>query len=76
MEGNCIFYGATYDEKELSKLIYMSDLTVSPGNIGLTAIHSLSYGTPVCSHSNFNNQMPESEAIINFENGFFFRKIV
>ena len=74
MEGNCIFYGATYDEKELSKLIYMSDLTVSPGNIGLTAIHSLSYGTPVCSHSNFNNQMPESEAIINFENGFFFQE--
>ena len=50
----------------------MSDLTVSPGNIGLTAIHSLSYGTPVCSHSNFNNQMPESEAIINFEKWFFF----
>jgi len=69
---NCIFYGECYNEKELSKLIYNADLTVSPGNIGLTAIHSLSFGTPVCSHSNYDNQMPEVESIINGVNGFLF----
>ena len=66
------FYGNCFDEKKASELIYHSDLCVSPGNIGLTAIHSLSYGTPVASHNNFNNQMPEVEAIIDGENGFLF----
>lgn len=73
-QGKCIFYGKCYDEDILSKLIYMSDLTVSPGNVGLTAIHSLSYGTAVCSHSNLLNQMPEVEAIIDGENGFLFNE--
>lgn len=72
LQGQCIFYGTTYNEEELSRLIYTSQLVVSPGNIGLTAIHALSYGTPVCSHSNFNHQMPEVEAIIEGENGFLF----
>lgn len=70
----CIFYGACYDEKILSEMIYSADLTVSPGNVGLTAIHSLSYGTPVCTHSNFNDQMPEAEAIKDGENGCFFQQ--
>lgn len=73
-KNKCIFYGQSYDEDEISSLIYNSDLTVSPGNIGLTAIHSLSYGTPVCSHSNLSNQMPEVESIIEGENGFLFRE--
>ena len=32
------FYGKTYEESELSKLIYSSDLMVSPGNTGLNAV--------------------------------------
>ena len=68
------FYGRAYDIEETGKLIYNSDLCVSPGNIGLTAIHCLSYGTPVASHSNYNNQMPEVEAIIDGENGFLFKE--
>tara|TARA_S200000501_G_C20820338_1_gene742545 strand:- start:425 stop:1513 length:1089 start_codon:yes stop_codon:yes gene_type:complete len=66
------FYGSTYDENELANLIFHSDLCVSPGNIGLTAIHSLTYGTSVASHSNFRNQMPEVEIIKEGENGFMF----
>ena len=31
-------------------------------------------GTPVASHGNFKNQMPEAEAIINGENGFLFEE--
>ena len=57
------FYGACYDETVLSRLIYFSDLTVSPGKIGLSVIHSLSYGTPAISHSDLDSQMPEVEAI-------------
>ena len=68
------FYGATYDENELASLIFHSDLCVSPGNIGLTAIHSLTYGTSVASHSNFRNQMPEVEIIKEGENGFMFKE--
>ncbi|MEL0008555.1 MAG: glycosyltransferase [Flammeovirgaceae bacterium] len=68
------FYGATYDEDELANLIFHSDLCVSPGNIGLTAIHSLTYGTSVASHSNFRNQMPEVEIIKEGENGFIFKE--
>ena len=68
------FYGKSYNTEEIGQLIYNSDLCVSPGNIGLTAIHCLSYGTPVASHSNYKNQMPEVEAIIDGENGFLFEE--
>jgi glycosyltransferase involved in cell wall biosynthesis len=57
------FHGAIYDEDKLSRLILVSDIMVSPGNVGLTAMHSLVYGTPVISHSNASSQMPEFEAI-------------
>ena len=68
------FYGACYDETILSKLIYNASLCVSPGNVGLTAIHSLSFGTPVCTHSNYFNQMPEVEVIKEGLNGCFFEE--
>ena len=71
---NFNFFGEVYDESTLSELIYNSDICISPGNIGLTAIHCLSYGTPVVSHSNFDNQMPEVESIIVNENGFLFKE--
>ena len=66
------FYGASYNEAELSNLIYNADLCVSPGNVGLTAIHSLNYGTPVITHNNFNYQMPEFESIEVNKTGLFF----
>jgi len=73
-DGWLYFYGSSYESSITSQLIYHSDLCVSPGNIGLTAIHSLSFGTPVASHNNFINQMPEVEAIIDGENGFLFQE--
>lgn len=69
---NHYFYGACYDEYINAKLIANSDLCVSPGNVGLTAIHALSYGTPVCTHNNFTAQMPEFEAIEEGKTGCFF----
>lgn len=70
----CWFYGPTYNEFEIGKLIFNADLCVSPGNVGLTAMHSLVYGTPVISNSDFSNQMPEFEAIIPNVTGDFFKK--
>ncbi|MEO1013518.1 MAG: glycosyltransferase [Bacteroidota bacterium] len=66
------FYGASYDETTNYKLIASSDCCVAPGEIGLTAIHSLMYGVPVISHSNPDKQMPEFEAIVQGFNGDLF----
>ena len=73
-KGWIYFYGKTYNESVLSKLIYSSDLMVSPGNTGLNAVHALSYGTPVGTHNNFNNQMPEAGIIEDKRTGFFFNE--
>lgn len=72
IENNVWFYGECYDEKELSNIIYNSDLCVSPGNVGLTAIHVMSFGIPVITHNNFPYQMPEFEAILPGKTGDFF----
>ena len=67
------FYGPCYDEFRIGELIYNADLCVSPGNVGLTAIHSLVFGTPVLTHDLFPYQMPEFEAIVPGVTGDFFR---
>jgi glycosyltransferase involved in cell wall biosynthesis len=66
------FYGETYSEVEIGNLYYNARLCVSPGNVGLTAIHSMTYGTPVLTHNNFCNQRPEFEAILPGVTGGFF----
>lgn len=67
------FYGACYDEVQIGELIYNADVCVSPGNVGLTAMHSLVFGTPVITHNDFKLQMPEFEAIIDGKTGAFFQ---
>ena len=71
---NTWFYGPSYDEEINAQLLAQSDLCVSPGNVGLTAIHSMMFGTPVITHSNFANQGPEFEAIISDKTGAFFEE--
>ena len=68
------FYGPCYDEEKLSHLIGSADICVSPGNVGLTAMTALGYGTPVISHDDFNHQMPEFEAIEPDFNGDLFKR--
>jgi glycosyltransferase involved in cell wall biosynthesis len=51
-----------------------ANATVVPGAVGLTAIQSLNYGTPVITHDDPNEQGPEWEAIRNGLNGRLFRK--
>lgn len=68
------FYGQCYDEKENAELIINADLCVAPGNVGLTAMHSMVFGCPVISHNDFKWQMPEFESIRIGKTGDFFEK--
>lgn len=67
------FYGACYDDNVNAHLIYNADLCVAPGNVGLTAIHSMVFGTPVITHDCFKYQMPEFEAVVKNKTGDFFQ---
>lgn len=72
LEKSVWFYGPSYDENKIGELIYNANVCVSPGNVGLTAMHSLVYGTPVITQNNFARQMPEFEAIMPGLTGDFF----
>lgn len=74
LDENVWFYGACYDEKQNAELLYNADLCVSPGNIGLTAMHALVFGCPVLTHNNFAWQMPEFESIKDGITGTFFKQ--
>lgn len=74
LEKNVWFYGACYEEDKISELMYNADLCVSPGNIGLTAIHALMFGCPCVTHDSFPYQGPEFEAIIPGKTGVFFER--
>ena len=67
------FYGACYDEARNAELIYNADVCVSPGNIGLTAMHVMVYGTPAITHDCFEWQGPEFEAIKPGKTGDFYK---
>lgn len=68
------FYGECYDEERNCELLYNADLCLSPGNVGLTALHAMQYGTPVISQDDFESQMPEYETIVPYKTGLLFRK--
>lgn len=72
LDSNVWFFGPCYEEQVLASMIYNADLCVSPGNIGLTAMHSMVYGTPCVTHNSFPLQMPEFEAIEEWKTGAFF----
>jgi glycosyltransferase involved in cell wall biosynthesis len=72
LQENVWFYGPCYEERQIAQIIYNADLCVSPGDVGLTAIHAMTFGTPVISHNNFCHQMPEFEAIEEGKTGSFF----
>ena len=67
-------YGPCYDDKILAELFFNAQVCVSPGNVGLTAIHALTFGCPVITHGNFPYQGPEFEAISPGMTGDFFKQ--
>lgn len=68
------FYGASYNEAITAVFLFHADVCISPGEVGLTAMHSMVYGTPVITHSNVDRQMPEFESVIPGETGDFFKE--
>lgn len=73
IDDRVVFYGACYNEEDLARMISASHVSVAPGKVGLTCIHSLTYGTPVITHDNPDDQMPEWEAIVPGKTGALFR---
>lgn len=74
LEKNYWFFGACYDEYKIGEFYYNAHVCVSPGNVGLTGIHSMTYGCPVITHNNFTKQMPEFEVIEELKTGSFFKE--
>lgn len=74
LENHTWFFGPCYDENKISELMFNAKVCVSPGPIGLTAIHAASYGLPIITNNDFKNQMPEFEIITEGINGDFFEK--
>ena len=72
IENNVWFYGACYNEKVNAELLYNADLCVVPGDVGLTAIHSMMFGTPLITHNCFKYQGPEFESVKPMVTGCFF----
>jgi glycosyltransferase involved in cell wall biosynthesis len=72
LEEKVWIHGPCYDEVKIGELLFNANVSVTPGPVGLTALHSLTFGCPVISNNDFKNQMPEYEAIIADENGAFF----
>lgn len=68
------FLGELYDESKISSLLFNATICISPGNVGLTAIHSFSYGLPVITNDNYETQMPEHEIIDEEKTGLFFQE--
>ncbi len=66
------FYGPCYDENKIGELLSQATVCVSPGPVGLTALHSMTYGCPVISNDDFTSQMPEHEIILPGITGDFF----
>ncbi len=68
------YYGPCYDENRIGELLFNASVCVSPGPVGLTSLHALTFGCPVITNDEFKSQMPEHEAIITNKNGGFFKK--
>lgn len=69
-----VFLGPCYDESRLGCLFVASDLCVVPGAVGLIAMHSFVYGTPIltCDKTKWLHG-PEVETVVEGRTGGFFR---
>ena len=60
----------TRDQKDMAPWFLGAKALMYPGSIGLTILHSFSYGLPVITHGNAAHQMPEFEAMEDGKTGF------
>lgn len=66
------FYGESYDDTFIGTVLANCAVTVNPSSIGLTAIHSLMFGTPVITHNDHPSQSPEAEVIVDGVTGYYY----
>lgn len=59
--------------KEVVRVLESAHLSVSPGRVGLLAVESVSNMTPIVTHDDVINQMPEIEIIEDGVTGSFFK---
>jgi len=72
---NVVFHGPCYSEEVLGGIFSAADLCVVPGALGLLAMHSMVYGTPVLVCDNKEGAHgPEIETVIEGRTGGFFRE--
>ena len=67
-----LFLGAIYEEKELAPWFLIADCFVYPGAIGLSLLHSFTYGLPVVTNDCISTHGPEIAALEDNVNGKFF----
>ncbi|MEO7044805.1 MAG: glycosyltransferase, partial [Ferruginibacter sp.] len=73
LQNNIHITGALYAEDKICEYFQMSNLMISPGNVGLNCMHSLAYGVPVLTHDNLQFHGPEVEAIAPGKTGLLFK---
>lgn len=67
------WYGAIYDQCEISKICSKMDVMLYPGSVGLSIIHAFNYSIPVILHDNESEHMPEYAAFQHNYNGINFK---
>jgi glycosyltransferase involved in cell wall biosynthesis len=65
--------GPIYDQDELARILMGCDLAVSPGPVGIFAIHAQTFGLPVLTCDAWSRQGPEAESIEEGVTGSFFK---
>lgn len=71
---NIFALGAMFDDTITGKYLYASDIMLIPGYVGLSIIHTFSFGTPIVTcHSDIDGPFhaPEIEYLIDEKNGLF-----
>ena len=58
---NIVFHGPLVEETDIATVANQCLISVYPGDVGLSIMHSLSYGLPSIIHSSPEYHMPESE---------------
>jgi glycosyltransferase involved in cell wall biosynthesis len=70
---NVYIHGSIHDDLLLGKYLYVSDLLLNPGYLGLSVNHALAFGTPVVSFARGEKgpyHSPEVEYVIDGKTGF------
>lgn len=73
IETDFYLHGAVYDDVKNGELLFISDLMVMPGYLGLSVNHALCFGCPVLSFKKINgypSHSPEVEYVITDKTGF------